>query len=90
MSNQEKVEILYKFWEESLSSSKILTKLIFKEKQNNQKLSDKEVRLKQFLLGENKQLLLELDIESNTRKYGELAVINKDFLVENIHKYYAK
>jgi hypothetical protein len=36
------------------------------------------------LSGENKDLLLELDPDSTTRKYGELAIMNKNELIEVI------
>ena len=46
MDIDEKVHVLVRFWEESLHHSKILKKLIFKEQSTNQRLSDKEQKLK--------------------------------------------
>ena len=69
------------FWEESLSSQKILRKLIYKEQTLKTKLSDKEVKLKAFLLNEPQgNTLRSLAPDSTTRKYGELAVISKEEL----------
>lgn len=84
-----KVEVLLKFWEEGLISPKILKKLLFKEESGKHKLSDKEQRLKLFLQGENKQLLLELEADSTTRKYGELAVLPKNELHELLVDHFA-
>ena len=61
-----------------------MNKLKFKESTGKQKLSEKEQRLKVFLSGENKELLQELDPDSTTRKYGELAVMNKNDLINAI------
>lgn len=42
MTIDERVQLLVRFWEESLHQSKILKKLIFKEQSAKQRLSDKE------------------------------------------------
>eukprot|EP00347_Sterkiella_histriomuscorum_P000430 403375893 len=75
----QQISLLLQFWEESLSSEKIIRKLEFKENNLKTKLSDKEIKLKQFLTGEN-QDLLDLQEDSTTRKYGELAVIKREEL----------
>lgn len=77
---------MIKFWEDGLSTDKILRKLEIKEKQTTSKLSDKEIKLKQFLKKSSMELL-ELAEDSTTRKYGELAVLNKDALIESLDKY---
>ena len=76
------------FWEDSLVSNKILKKLTYKEATGKQRLSEKEHRLKLFLLGENMHLLLELEADSTTRKYGELAVMNKHELIDTLTMYF--
>ncbi|CDW80513.1 UNKNOWN [Stylonychia lemnae] len=85
-TKDEKLQILIKFWEDGLSTDKILRKLEIKEKQSAAKLSDKEIKLKLFLKKQSNELL-ELAEDSTTRKYGELAVVNKDHLIWSLEQY---
>ena len=76
------------FWVDSLSRVKILQKLTFKERTGKHKLSEKEQMLKQFLQEDSRKLLTDLDEESTTRKYGELAVLTEKDLKEAVTVYF--
>lgn len=85
-----KVDKLLQFWEESLSSHKILRKLVYKEQNLKAKLSDKEVKLKAFLMNDPKGNSLKyLAPDSTTRKYGELAVVSKDDMRKHLVSYFS-
>ena len=83
----QKIEVLVRYWEESLQKSRILQKLLYKEKNSTKvKLSDKEQKLKMFLQGQSNELQ-NLGVDSTTRKYGELAVLQRDQLLMFINAY---
>ena len=53
----------------------------------SQRLSEKEKYLLEFLQGTNQSNLLQLGQESQTRSYGELAVLSQETLAQDICRY---
>ena len=68
-----------------MSRIKILSKLQNKLKKSG--LAEKEKHLMTFLDGSDTNSLMKLQIDSTTRKYGELAVIEESILRAALREY---
>lgn len=78
-----KLKTLVDFWQESLAKDHILSKLNSKQEKDGCFLNEKETQLYDFLNGTNSDLL-EMDDNSSTKSFGELAHLEIDALVTGI------
>ena len=88
VQREKQVDTLIVFWKQSLSQQKILGKL--KGKAAKTGLVEKEKHLLNYLNGTDSKSLLQLQKDSTTRKYGELAVCPEKVLRQALAAYLTK
>ena len=85
VQRNKQVDTLIVFWKQSLSQQKILGKL--KGKAAKTGLVEKEKHLLNYLNGTDNKSLLQLQKDSTTRKYGELAIVEERVLRQALEAY---